>query len=270
VERAVAYLDAHLEERVTLAVLARAVGASPFHLQRIFTRAMGVSPRAYQESRRLAAFKARVRGGEDLGAASYGAGFGSSRGLYESARGGLGMTPGVYRKGGRGARIRFTVAASALGAVLVATTARGVCAVRLGVDERALERALRAEFPEATLERDDEGLHAAVREVLRAASGEPAGATLPLDLRGTAFQLRVWRALRAIPSGETTTYGALARTLGMPGASRAVGAACAANGVALLVPCHRVVRDGGALGGYRWGVRRKRRLLACERAAASR
>jgi AraC family transcriptional regulator of adaptative response/methylated-DNA-[protein]-cysteine methyltransferase len=264
VERAVKFIEAHLDARVTLAALARHVGVSPFHLQRTFTRVVGASPRAFQEARRLARFKARVRRGADVGAATYEAGYGSSRALYESARARLGMTPAVYRRGAAGERIRYATAAWEHGLVLVAATERGVCAVQLGDDGAALERSLAAEFPRASLERDDEGMRRWVEGVLRSAGGD-ASASLDLDLRGTAFQLRVWRALRKIPYGETRSYGAVAKAIGQPSATRAVARACATNRIALVVPCHRVVREGSEAGGYRWGAERKRRLLDLER-----
>lgn len=263
VRRALALLDRRPEERLSLAALARRVGLSPFHLQRTFTKLVGLSPRVYQDARRLERFKARVRSGESVGAATYDAGFGSSRGLYESARAGLGMTPAAYRRGGAGERITWSTLATPLGRILVAATARGVCAVSLGDRDGALEEGLRAEFPRATLERDDVGLRRWLRAVERQIAGGPA-ARLPLDLRGTAFQLRVWKALRDVPRGETRSYGALAAEIGEPRAARAVARACATNRVALLVPCHRVVRGEGTLGGYRWGVGRKKAILQAE------
>jgi AraC family transcriptional regulator of adaptative response/methylated-DNA-[protein]-cysteine methyltransferase len=263
-ERALAYLDRHLEERVTLTDLAREVGLSPHHLQRTFTRALGVSPRRYQERRRLDRFKRRVRQGEPVGLATYGAGFGSSRALYESARAGLGMTPGKYRSGGRGESIRFTVLPSEPGRLLVAVTERGICAVELGDDDAALAEGLAREFPHARLRRDDGALRGWADQVLEVARGRNP-ATLPLDLRGTAFQLKVWRALQEIPRGETRSYSDVAALIGRPGASRAVARACASNPVALVVPCHRVVRADGDPTGYRWGAERKRRILAAER-----
>jgi len=259
VARAAAYLEVHLDGRVTLAALARHVGLSPFHLQRTFRRALGLSPRAFQDAKRLARFKARVRQGEAVGMATYEAGYGSSRGLYESARAGLGMTPATYRRGGAGETIRYTLVATELGRLLVATTGRGVCSVCVGADDARLEAELRAEFPSAAFSRDDEHVKPWVEAVLRHV--RDAGAIPPLDLRGTAFQLRVWQALREIPAGETRSYGDVARAIGMPLASRAVARACATNRLALVVPCHRVVRGDGAPGGYRWGPSVKRKLL---------
>jgi len=263
-ERALAYLDGHLDEPVTLGTLSSAVGLSPSHLQRRFTRALGVSPRSYQERRRLERFKRLVRHGEPVGEATYGAGFGSSRALYETAKLGLGMTPGRYRSGGRGESIHFTVVESATDRLLVAATERGICAVEIGSDEKRLVEALAREFPKAVLQRDDGALRDRAEGVLGVIRGRE-GAPLRLDMRGTAFQLRVWRALRDIPRGETRTYAAVAEVIGQPGAARAVARACASNRIALVVPCHRVVRANGEPGGYRWGADRKRRALAEER-----
>lgn len=269
VRRAVVYLERHLDERVTLAALARRVGLSPFHLQRTFTRLVGLSPRAFQDARRLERFKVEVRAGAAVAEAGYAAGYGSSRGLHESARAGLGMTPSAYRRGGEGELIRFATAPAPLGRLLVARTARGACAVALGDADAALEAQLRAEFPRATLVRDPEPVAAWLAALARELAGG-APARVPLDLRGTAFQLRVWRALRAIPRGETRSYAEVAEAVGAPRAARAVARACATNRVAVLVPCHRVVRGGGEAGGYRWGAPRKRALLDAERTAASR
>jgi AraC family transcriptional regulator of adaptative response/methylated-DNA-[protein]-cysteine methyltransferase len=267
IERAAAFLEAHLDERVTLAALAQRVGMSPFHLQRTFRRALGVSPRAYQDARRLSRFKQEVRAGVTVGEATYAAGYGSARGLYESARGGLGMTPATYRRGGRGEHIRFATAGTAAGQLLVAASERGVCAVNLGEDAAACERALRAEFPTAEVTRDEAGLAGWVEAVARQVAGSPAP-DLPLDLRGTAFQLKVWRALRDIPPGETRSYGQVAAAVGDAAAARAVARACATNRVALVVPCHRVVPAAGGAGGYRWGAARKQVLLEAEASRA--
>ena len=266
VEQAAAFLEAHLDERVTLAALARQVGLSPFHLQRTFRRVLGVSPRAFQDARRLSRFKEAVRAGATVGDATYAAGYGSARGLYESARGGLGMTPATYRRGGRGERVRFATTATPAGALLVAASERGVCAVSLGEDAAALEAALREELPTAEVVRDDTGLTGWIEAVAQRVTGQPAP-EVPLDLRGTAFQLRVWRALRDIPPGETRSYGQVAALVGDPQAARAVARACASNPVALVVPCHRVVPAAGGTGGYRWGGERKAALLAAEASA---
>jgi len=260
-----AYIEAHAEEALTLDVLARVSGVSPAHLQRTFTRVFGMSPKRYQTTLRVESLKARLREGEPVGDATYGAGFGSSRGAYEAARRQLGMTPGAYRRRGEGLTVRYTTASSPLGLVLVGATEAGVCAVMLADDEPTLLAALDAEFGAARLVRDDAGL----RYQTRAVTDYLAGGTLPdlpLDLRGTEFQQRVWTALQTIPNGSTVTYGELARAIGLPNAQRAVASACGDNHVAVLVPCHRVVRADGGLGGYKWGVERKRRLLERESA----
>ena len=266
VARACAWIDAHPDEPVSLAALARAVGLSPAHLQRTFRRATGVTPKQYADARRLARLKERLQKGDDVTTALYDAGYGSSSRLYERSDARLGMTPATYRRGGRGMRIRFACADSPAGRLLVAATERGLCAVQLGEDDDALETALRREFPEAEIAADAAGLGALVAAVLARLDAGPSPA-LPLDVRATAFEQQVWAALQEIPPGTTRTYGEVAAALGRPGAARAVARACAANPVALVVPCHRVVRGDGGLGGYRWGEERKRRLLARERRA---
>jgi AraC family transcriptional regulator, regulatory protein of adaptative response / methylated-DNA-[protein]-cysteine methyltransferase len=228
-----------------------------------------VTPREYAQTRRLAAFKGRLQKGESVTGALYDAGFGSSSRLYEDVQSRLGMTPGTYRRGGRGLSVRYTVTECALGRLLVAATERGVAAVSLGDSEKRLEEALRAEFPAAEIHRDDAALKTAVAGVLAELAGQPPRRDLPLDLQATAFQHRVWQELRAIPRGETRSYSEIAHRIGRPTAARAVARACATNRVALLVPCHRVVASGGGVGGYRWGVERKRALLEGERAASA-
>lgn len=262
--RAKEYLDAHLGERVTLARLGKAVGLSPFHLQRAFKEAFGVSPRVYQDGRRLEAMKGRLREGDEVGTALWRAGYGSARGAYTSAVAGLGMTPGEYREGGEGVRIRYALHDTAFGHLIVAWTAKGICAVMLGDTPEELVDALASEFPAAERIREQGGAAAWLRAVLDYLDGRDPGLAVPLDLRGTAFQLRVWQALREIPVGEVRSYREMAEALGMPTASRAVARACATNRAALVVPCHRVVRADGSLSGYRWGVERKRRLLEHE------
>ncbi|RMH20881.1 MAG: bifunctional DNA-binding transcriptional regulator/O6-methylguanine-DNA methyltransferase Ada [Acidobacteria bacterium] len=263
VERARRYLDAHLDETVTLERLAAIAHLSPFHLQRTFKRRFGVSPRAYVEARRAARLRTRLRAGEGVLEAGFAAGYGSASQLYEQADARLGMTPATYRRGGEGMLIRFATAATPLGRVLVAATSRGICAVSLGDDDDALESSLRREYPRADVRRDDGELTALVAAILAhlEGTGEPS---LPLDVRATAFQERVWQALRRIPYGERRTYGEIAAALGRPRAARAVARAVASNPTALLVPCHRVVRADGKAGGYRWGEERKRRLLRRE------
>lgn len=202
-----------------------------------------------------------LRNGRDVTGAMYDAGYGSSSRLYEQSDARLGMTPASYGARGAGARIAFTAVASPLGRLLVAATARGVCRVALGDDDAALERRLRDEFSAADVVRDDVALRGTVTEVLRLVAGEEPSFALPVDVRGTAFQLRVWRALTAIPRGETRSYREIAEEVGKPNAARAVGGACGSNPVAVVVPCHRVVASDGGLGGYGWGVERKKQLL---------
>lgn len=266
VEQARAYLDAHLDEKVTLKMLAEEVEMSPHHLQRTFKRFIGLSPKAYQDARRLESFREHVDDAHDVLEAIYEAGFGSSRALYEQAENGLGMTPGTYRRGGEGVTIRFTTLESTFGVVLVAATGRGVCAVLLGDDAAALVAELEDEFPKAAaIRRDDEAVHPWAAPVIDYLDGVHAHPTVPLDVQGTDFQRRVWKALQAIPYGETRSYGEVAEQVGQPQAARAVAQACASNKVALVIPCHRVVRKDGTAGGFRWGTGRKQRLLEQER-----
>lgn len=265
VRAAAEYIDAHADERITLAALARLTGVSPFHLQRVFRRELGVSPREYQEARRLERLRAQLRRGDTVSRATYEAGFGSPSRVYEQAGAKLGMTPAAYRRGGDGVRIRFAVVPSPLGKLLIAATPDGVCTVNLGDDEAQLERRLRAEFPRARVERDEDGSLAALADrVLAHLRGDGPSHDLPLDVRGTAFQQRVWRALLAIPYGETRSYAEVAASIGRPSATRAVARACATNPVAVVIPCHRVVRSDGGLGGYAGGIERKVKLLEIE------
>lgn len=264
VQRACRFLDASRSETVKLADLAAHVGVSAFHLQRTFKRIMGVSPRRYLTARRFGNFKTLVREGEPVTQALYDSGFNSSSRLYEHAPEELGMTPATYGRGGRGITISYTIAASPLGRLLVAVTERGVCAVQMADADAALEKDLRAEFPEATIRRDDKALREPVQKILDHLTNKEPRLDLPLDIRSTAFQRQVWEQLRAIPYGETVSYGAVAKALGKPGAVRAVGRACATNPVALVIPCHRVVREDQSLGGYRWGLERKQQLLEHE------
>jgi AraC family transcriptional regulator of adaptative response/methylated-DNA-[protein]-cysteine methyltransferase len=256
------YLDAHVDRTVTLAQLGEVVGMSPYHLQRIFKRVMGVTPKAYASARRLERMKSRLKKGDTVSRATYEAGYGSGSRAYEHARGGMGMTPGAYRNGGLGAQIRYTIVKTKVGHLLAAATERGLCAVMLGDGPEPLESSLYREFPAAVLERDDDNLREFTQNVVEGLldrSGNQPG--LPLDVAASTFQWQVWDALRRIPVGETRSYQAIARELGRPAAARAVARACASNRLALVIPCHRVVREDGDLGGYRWGMDRKRRLL---------
>ncbi len=262
-------IDAALEDgesgAPSLARLGAAVGASAHQLQRLFKRELGISPRDFAAARRLARVKARLRQGSGVAGALYEAGYGSSSRLYERSDAQLGMTPATYRKRGEGMAIGFTIVTCPLGRLLVAATARGISAVSLGASDRALEAALQAEYAAAEIRRDDAALGRWVSAILAHLDGAAPDLALPLDLQATAFQWRVWRELQKIPYGETASYAAIARRIGEPRAARAVARACADNRTALVVPCHRVVRGDGALGGYRWGVERKAKLLAAER-----
>ncbi|HXP30263.1 MAG TPA: bifunctional DNA-binding transcriptional regulator/O6-methylguanine-DNA methyltransferase Ada [Stellaceae bacterium] len=270
VRRACAVIDRALEDgepAPSLAVLGRAAGSSPFHLQRLFKRTLGISPREYADAQRLARVKARLKEGNGVADALYAAGYGSSSRLYERADAQLGMTPATYRKAGAGAEIRYAISASPLGRLLVAATERGLCAVMLGEDDQRLAAALAKEFSAASIRREDKELGGSVKAIVAHLEGRLPALDLPLDLRASAFQWRVWRELMRIPYGTTATYHTIAERIGKPNAARAVGHACARNPVALAIPCHRVLRADGSLGGYRWGVARKAKLLAQEKAA---
>ncbi|HEX5832056.1 MAG TPA: bifunctional DNA-binding transcriptional regulator/O6-methylguanine-DNA methyltransferase Ada [Gemmatimonadaceae bacterium] len=267
---AIAHIDAHLDEPVTLDALAAVAGGSPFHLQRTFKRIVGLSPRQYRDARRLERLKVQLRRGDTVSRATFEAGFGSSRAVYEKAGAGLGMSPAAYRRGGAGVRIRYALSPTRLGCLLVAATERGVCAVSLADSVEQLEAALRREFPNADLARDDGALAEWMAAIVEHVEGVRPRLTVPTDLEGTEFQLRVWRALQEIPYGSTRSYREVADAIGQPSAARAVARACATNRVALVVPCHRVVREDGSISGYRWGAERKRRLLDEERGGAAR
>lgn len=258
------------DEAPTLLALAEAASLSPSHLQRAFRRRYGMSPAEYHRARRFGQLKNALRKGAAVSDAVYDAGFGSGSRVYEHSDRLLGMTPASYRAGGAGADIRYTTTSTPLGRLLVATTSRGICSVTLGDTDAELEQRLANEFPKATRERVDAGREEWLDAVIaRIASdlGWSDGAAPelpPLDVAATAFQWRVWNALTRIPSGTTKSYGELAAELGMPKAARAIGNACGNNRLALIVPCHRIVREDGSLGGWRWGVERKRELLANE------
>ena len=263
-ERVRSYVDAHADEPLPLARLAREAGVSPAHLQRTFTRVVGLSPRQYQEQRRIGALKTALRDGRTVSSATYEAGFASGRRVYETAGDALGMTPGAYRRGGSGVTIHYTAIPTTLGLLLVAVTERGICSASLGDDEESLVAALRAEYPGAELARASDSRDRLVDAVVAHVEGRSGAVELPLDLRATSFQWQVWRALQRIPAGATRSYQAIATELGRPTAARAVARACARNRIAVLIPCHRVVRGDGELGGYRWGIARKAALLARE------
>lgn len=266
-DRARALLD---EGEPTLAELGRAVGLSPAHLQRRFAARFGLSPADYLAQRKLGRLKQALRDGRDATDAIYDAGYGSPSRVYEAGAAKLGMTPTRYRSGGAGEVIRWSLIDTVLGRALVATTLRGICAVELGDDDAALEARLRREFPQAALERVDDGSDDFLAPRLRAVADALAGlpVRVDVDLVGTAFQKRVWDALMRIPPGETRSYSQLAESLDAPRGARAVARACAGNRVAVIVPCHRVVRGDGSLGGYRWGLPLKQQMLERERIAS--
>jgi len=249
---------------MTLAELSKRVGVSPFHLQRLFKRATGLSPREYQSARRMQQVKHGLRKGDDVTTALYDAGYGSPSRLYEKSSQQLGMTPGTYRRRGAGMTIRYAIVPSPLGHMMVAATSRGLCAVRFGESAMELEGDLHEEFEAAEISRDDAALRPYVQPLLANLRGENPTIDLPLDVRATAFQKKVWDELRRIPRGETRSYSEVAHAIGDDKAVRAVARACASNPVAIAVPCHRVVRSDGDISGYRWGVERKKKLLEQE------
>jgi AraC family transcriptional regulator of adaptative response/methylated-DNA-[protein]-cysteine methyltransferase len=254
----------------TLAELAAAVGISAGHLQRRFSARFGLSPAQYLAQRKLGALKSALRDGRDVSAALYDAGYGSPSRVYQDGAAKLGMTPASFRAGGAGEAIRWSLVETALGTALVATTQRGICMVELGDDAVALEAKLRREFPRAQLQRVDAGRDQFLAPRLRAVAARLAGrqGEVAVDLLGSAFQKKVWDALMKIPPGQTRSYAQLASELGQPNAARAVASACARNRVAVVVPCHRVIRGDGSPGGYRWGLPLKQRLLRREAAQA--
>jgi AraC family transcriptional regulator, regulatory protein of adaptative response / methylated-DNA-[protein]-cysteine methyltransferase len=268
VERACALI----RERDTLPnldELASAAGISRYHFHRVFKQITGATPRDWGKAYRLGRFADRLDAGEKVAEAVYAAGFGASSRAYEAAPQGLGMTPAVRRRGGSGETIRYTTVKTALGWALIAATERGICMTALGDDKAPLEADLRRRFPAALIWPADAKLTHWAERIVRFVTDPAEQPDLPLDIRGTAFQARVWRALQKVPPGKTATYSEIAQALGQPKAVRAVAAACAANKLALLVPCHRIVRQDGDLAGYRWGIERKRALLAAEEETAA-
>ncbi len=252
-------------EPITLARLSERVGVSSFHLQRTFKSIMGISPSQYAEECRINRFKKSVRNGGAITDAIYDAGYGSSSRLYEGAASQLGMTPATYGKGGRGAVINYAIVECHLGQLLVAATSKGVCSVKLGDTRAQLKADLAKEFPAAEIRGDEKPLRSWVQAVIDYLSYKTPHIDLPLDIQATAFQRLVWEKLRAIPYGETHSYSQVAKAIGQEKAVRAVARACATNPVALVIPCHRVIREDQSLGGYRWGLERKNQLLKKER-----
>lgn len=268
VRRACEHIEAHVDETLTLEALGDALGVSPYHLQRTFKKITGVSPRAWADARRMDRVKAQLREGDEVTRAIYDAGFGSTSRLYE--RDPLGMTPTTYRRGGAGMTIGYTIVDCRLGRLLVAATTRGICMISIGERDEPLVDALRREYPAAEIAPAHGEFAAWVESLVRHLAGQEPNLHLPTDVQATAFQRQVWDHLRAIPYGETRTYSQVATALGRPAAVRAVARACATNPTAVVVPCHRVVRGDGSLGGYRWGIERKRALLESERATTQR
>jgi AraC family transcriptional regulator, regulatory protein of adaptative response / methylated-DNA-[protein]-cysteine methyltransferase len=267
IRRACVYL-ANVDGHPALATLAARLGGSPYHLQRNFKRLVGVSPREYAEACRLGKVKRRLRRSADVTGAMVDAGYGSSSRFYERAAPKLGMAPSVYRRGGEGMEIQYTIVNSpngALGRLLVAATPRGVCAVAMGANDNELTRALEREYPAAAISADAGALAQSATAIVAHLAGREPRLDLPLDVQATAFQWQVWQALAAIPYGETRTYGEVAASIGRPRAVRAVARACATNPVAVAIPCHRVLPAAGGTGGYRWGAARKKALLSGER-----
>ncbi|MGA2355156.1 MAG: bifunctional DNA-binding transcriptional regulator/O6-methylguanine-DNA methyltransferase Ada [Terriglobales bacterium] len=270
-------VDQQLENSLTLGHLAKEFGRSPFHLQRTFKSVLGVSPRAYIDAVRLRHVKQNLQAGHNVTTALYAAGYGSSSRLYERTAAQLGMTPEKYRRGAVAAVVRYTITDSPLGRMLIAATDKGICSIQFAnrstnekyggnfADDEHLQQGLMREFPFATRRRDDQALQPWKENLDRLINGQETNPSLPLDIRATAFQRRVWEALQQIPRGETRSYSAVAKKIGMPKATRAVARACATNPVAVAIPCHRVVRQDGNSGGYRWGLERKEQLLAIER-----
>ncbi|MBC9179771.1 bifunctional DNA-binding transcriptional regulator/O6-methylguanine-DNA methyltransferase Ada, partial [Pseudoroseomonas ludipueritiae] len=258
-------LDA-AEEVPDLPALARELGLSPSHFHRLFRAVTGLTPGAYAASARARRLREELPAARTVTEAIYAAGYGSNSRVYESADALLGMTPTAWRAGGAASTIRFAIGECALGSILVARSEKGVCAILLGDEPEALLQDLQDRFPRATLIGGDAHFEALVAQVVGFVEAPGTGLDLPLDLRGTAFQHRVWQALKDIPPGSTASYAEIAARIGQPGAARAVASACAANALAVAIPCHRVVRGDGSLSGYRWGVARKRELLAREAA----
>ena len=271
------YIDNHItdlsEEPITLELLGEESGLSPYHLQRKFKELVGLTPAQYIRARKSERLKDELKRGETVSRATFGAGYSSSSRVYGDANARLGMTPATYRRGGAGMRIDYLTVKTSLGTLLVGATDRGVCAVTLGDDEKYLEAALESEYPAAARSRVtalSSQLATWVEEIVAAVDGERARPNVPLDVQASVFQWKVWRELQKIPFGETRTYTEIAEAIGSPRAARAVASACATNPVSVVIPCHRVVTRGGGLGGYRWGIERKRRLVEKEHSARER
>ena len=265
VDRVSKYIEAHLDQKLTLGNVAAQIGLSPYHLQRTFKRVLGISPRQYAEACRLEKMKNSLRKGETVNNALYKAGFTSRSRVYEKIPSRLGVNPGTFRRGGEGLRIEYTIVDSPIGRLLVGATYRGVCAVCIGASDEAVEAALSEDYFAANLSRNDDGMKKWVNSFADYFNGRRFPPDLPIDVQATAFQWRVWKEIRSIPYGSKATYSDIAKSLGNPQAARAVARACATNPVSLLIPCHRVIGKDGTLHGYGWGIKRKRALLLLER-----
>ena len=263
------FIEQHLDEPLTLERLGKEFHQSPFHLQRRFRAVLGITPREYADSCRLKSLKRNLQSGDSVTRAMYDAGYGSSSRLYERTASQLGMTPDKYRRGAIAATIRYACAESPLGRMLIAATDRGICSIQFGRSDGELIEGLKREFPFATRKADEGTIHPSIEAVLGKIHGSDGDSSLPLDIRATAFQRRVWTYLQSLPFGETKSYAQVAKAIGRPKACRAVARACATNPVAVAIPCHRVVRGDGSLGGYRWGIGRKKALLSLEGSAVS-
>ena len=262
------FIEQHLDEPVTLGRLSKLFHQSPFHLQRRFKAALGITPRAYADSCRLRQLKRNLQAGDNVTRAMYDAGYSSSSRLYEKTSSQLGMTPDKYRRGAIATSIRYACADSPLGRMLIAATDKGICSIQFADSDSELIEGLKREFPFAARKQDDGGVREWVEALLSKMTGKDPDAALPLDIRATAFQQRVWTYLRSIPFGATRTYQDVAKAIGQPAACRAVARACATNPLAVAIPCHRVVRADGNISGYRWGVARKKVLLKMEQTRA--
>jgi AraC family transcriptional regulator of adaptative response/methylated-DNA-[protein]-cysteine methyltransferase len=268
VKRICRYIEQHLDEPVTLVTLGDVFGQSPFHLQRTFKKALGITPKQYADSCRMSSLKRSLQSGKNVTSALYEAGYSSSSRLYERTASQLGMTPDKYRRGAIAATIHYTCVDSPLGRMLVAATEKGICAIQFADTDNELAEGLKREFPFANRRRDDESLRSWTVQLLGQMAGQKLSRSLPLDIQATAFQKRVWTHLQSLPFGTTQSYGQVAKAIGRPTAARAVARACASNRIAFAIPCHRVVRDNGKMGGYRWGLERKRNLLRLEQEGA--
>jgi AraC family transcriptional regulator, regulatory protein of adaptative response / methylated-DNA-[protein]-cysteine methyltransferase len=268
VKRVCRFIEQHLDEPITLARLGAEFDQSPFHLQRTFKSVLGITPKEYANSCRMRGFRQNLKAGHSVTRALYDAGYSSTSRLYSRTSAELGMEPAKYRRGAIATPIRFAFADSPLGRMLIAATDKGICSIQFADSDEELEQGLKHEFPYAVRRRDDAGLTQTAQQVAQRISGEEPSQSLPLDIQATAFQRRVWTYLQSIGVGETRSYSEVAKAIRQPSAVRAVARACATNPVAIAIPCHRVLRSDGALGGYRWGVQRKQKLLELEASAA--